>query len=454
MRFDNIPTWEQWKSASSSFLQIRATKPTLVRIDNLIKQYPLAQGAAKVTTLRDLKHALTAWADDKANRGVGTGRGEAMDALWDIVLLKIYQLDGWTTHGYVLTSCIGYRLGTGAYDENKVPAGPDTWNTRRREETVEIGTRVAKMTAAIVSAHGSYQAFKATKSITPAEDRKTLKIFMAPEFFFRGPYGAYQDIGWNAKIMSMLRTETSKSQYEDWLFVLGTALYSTDKEQKQGNKMVKVGNLLENYALVQKGGSQTSERQDLIVAKEFPSHVDFKHPGLGNLQWFDPAQTQAKVGGQMQRHFAPEGGRIDPVKDWDGTGSAPVLGATTPKVSEKVGGTIFTKDSITFGLEVCRDHLIGRLAHSQEAGTVLIQLVPSCGASIEHKSIACVADGIIFNVDGDGNGSTDVLINTGGAGTKVGGRLYNASDGNEIAVYDPARIPWPGLIRADAVANV
>jgi len=454
MNFDNIPTWEQWKNASSSFMQIRATKPTLVRVDNLVKQYPVAQGAAKVTTLKDLKHAIADWDTDKIDRGVKTGRLEAMQALYDIVLRKIYQLDGWATHGYILTSCVGYKLGTGAYDENKVPAGPDTWNTRRREETVEIGSRVAKMTAAIASAHGSYQAFKASKSISDAEDRKTLKIFMAPEFFFRGPYGAYQDIGWNAKIMAMMRGETSKSQYEDWLFVLGTALYSSDKEVKQGTKMVKVGNLLENYALVQKGGSQTNEVQDLVVAKEFPSHVDFKHPGLGNLQWFDPAQTQAKVGGQMQKHFAPEGGRVDPVKDWDGTGNAPVLGVNTAQVSEKVGGTIFTKDGITFGLEVCRDHLIGRLAHCKEAGTVLIQLVPSCGASIEHSSIACVADGIVFNVDGDGAGNTDVLINTGGAGTQVGGREYNASDGNKIAIYDPARIPWPGLIRKDAVPNV
>lgn len=209
MKFENIPTWEQWKNASSSFLQIRKHKPKLVAIDNLVKQYPLAQGAAKLTVLKDLKHALTAWADDKANRGVGTGRGEAMNALWDIVLLKLYQLDGWAKHGYILTSCLGYRLGTGDYDENKVPAGPDKWNTRQREETVEIGSRVAKMTAAITSAHSSYQAFKASKSISEAEDRKTLKIFMAPEFFFRGPYGAYQDIGRNARIMTMMRLETS-----------------------------------------------------------------------------------------------------------------------------------------------------------------------------------------------------------------------------------------------------
>jgi hypothetical protein len=454
MKFDNIPTWEQWKSASSSFLQIRAHKPKLVCVDNLVKQYPLAHGAAKLTVLKDLKHALTAWADDKANRQVGTGRGEAMQALWEIVLRKLYELDGWAGHQYILTSCVGYRLGTGAYDENKVATGPDPWTTRRRIETVEIGDRVIKLTAAIRDAFGSYQAFKAFKSIPDYEDRKTLKIFMAPEFYFRGPYGAYQDIGWNAKIMAMMRQETSKTQYDDWLFVLGTALYSTDKEVKQGNKMVKVGNLLENYALVQKGGSQTNEIQDLIVAKEFPSHVDFKHPGLGNLQWFDPAQSQAKVGGQMQKHFAPEGGRIDPVKDWDGKSPPPVLGVNTPVVSEKVGGTIFTKDGILFGLEVCRDHLIGRLRHCQEAGTVLIQLVPSCGAHIEHNSIACVSDGIILNVDGAGSGTTDVLVNSGGGGTQVGGVLYDASDGNSIAVYDPARIPWPGLVRADAVANI
>ena len=48
--------------------------------------------------------------------------------------------------------------------------------------------------------------------------------------------------------MKMMRTETSKPQYSDRLFVHGTALFATDKHEKGKS----VGALLENYALVQR----------------------------------------------------------------------------------------------------------------------------------------------------------------------------------------------------------
>jgi len=430
VKFNNIPTWEQWKNASSSTFQIRSSKPLLVRIDNLIKKYHQVFDASKLNILMELKDAIADWEDDKSKRDVRTGRMEAMEALMEVVLRKLYELDGWGKHTYIKACCIGYHLGTGAYDENRVPAGPDPRRTRQREETLEIGSRVTSMIKAIIDAFSLYQTYKAAETIPDDEDRKILKIFMAPEFYFRGPYGAYQDIGWNAKIMSMMRTETSKLAYKDWLFVLGTALFSTDKEEKQGNAMVKVGSLLENYALVQKGGPKTAEHHDLIVAKEFPSHVDFKHPGLGNLEWYDPSQSEAKVGGQMQKHFVPEGARIDP------NPAQGALDANTQSVSELVGGTVFTMDGITFGLEVCRDHLIGRLKHSDESGKVLIQLVPSCGAYIKPESVSCVTGGIVFNVDGDGTGATRVLVNGGGI------PLQPAQHSALNHLFDPVVIPW------------
>lgn len=108
----------------------------------------------------------------------------------------------------------------------------------------------------------------------------------------------------------------------------------------------------DNYALVQKSGPKTHRTPDYVIAKEFTSHADFQHKLLD----------------------AAEGGRKDPVHD--------PLGTNQALVSELTGGAVFTIDGITFGLEVCRDHLQRRLAHGQESGKVLIQLIPPAGMSI------------------------------------------------------------------------
>jgi len=52
---------------------------------------------------------------------------------------------------------------------------------------------------------------------------RVLKIFMAPEFFFRGEDGAYP-IEMVEKILPAMAKETRKSKYKDWLFVFGTAI--------------------------------------------------------------------------------------------------------------------------------------------------------------------------------------------------------------------------------------
>ena len=61
----------------------------------------------------------------------------------------------------------------------------------------------------------------AVAKVDPRES--VLKIFMAPEFYFRGSRGAYEaeDI---SGIMAQMREETDRFDYADWLFVFGTAI--------------------------------------------------------------------------------------------------------------------------------------------------------------------------------------------------------------------------------------
>ena len=52
----------------------------------------------------------------------------------------------------------------------------------------------------------------------------TLKVFMAPEFYFRGGTEGAYELGMIDSIMSEMRKLTSHTDYKHWLFVFGTAL--------------------------------------------------------------------------------------------------------------------------------------------------------------------------------------------------------------------------------------
>jgi len=70
---------------------------------------------------------------------------------------------------------------------------------------------------------------------------------------------------------------------------------------------------------------------------------------------------------------------------------------------ERMGGSVFTMDGIRFGVEVCLDHLRGRLKNSDNSSQlkIQIQLIPSAGVLPKPDPTNFVAP-IVFNVDGSG----------------------------------------------------
>jgi hypothetical protein len=62
---------------------------------------------------------------------------------------------------------------------------------------------------------------------------KVLKLFMAPEFYFRGKGGSYK-VEQIPKITQRMLQETGKFEYVDWLFVYGTAIGEIAHEDKPG----------------------------------------------------------------------------------------------------------------------------------------------------------------------------------------------------------------------------
>lgn len=114
----------------------------------------------------------------------------------------------------------------------------------------------------------------------------TLKIFIAPEFFFRGKNGAYVFDDENesenscsevCQIMRGLERIVAQAKYKDWLFLFGTVIVSevlpTEDEYDY---------LFYNFAPMYKGFDPTSSVEHhgkrYIVPKRYVSNIDFLTP--------------------------------------------------------------------------------------------------------------------------------------------------------------------------------
>jgi hypothetical protein len=215
------------------------------------------------------------------------------------------------------------------------------------------------------------------------KDEETLKLFMMPEFFFRGNQGAY-DMDFVQALIQKLQNLVKEDKWKNWLFVFGSIV---------GFSSYKFSNSQEAYnvSLIQKGGFGDNVEKCLdtarVVLKEFLSNMDFveRKQSIGGLIWnrvfhLPPLKSPAP-GREMQK------------LNYDGLG-------------------VFKMDWITFGLELCLDHANQRLRNSpQSLGTpqIQIQLVPSCGMSIQDQSTVACQYGFIFNCDGYANYSTKTL---------------------------------------------
>lgn len=260
----------------------------------------------------------------------------------------------------------------------------------------------------------------AAKNMKVSKSDTVLKIFMAPEFYFRNTEGAYP-VEKISDIMSIMKKETSKPQYAHWLFVLGTAIGYLKHDDKAQTEVF-------NIALVQKGGSAPPKGgglRDVLVYKEYVSHIDFLRSSHSYWNKADGSNRTITIHGQTNRAVRPTEGSRDLLSTVQNV-------PNKNKVSEVNksgigGGSIFTIDGITFGLEVCLDHAKQRLKlYQPQPGENLIQvqLIPSAGMVIYHgqpdgrggnyaNSVACIPNGLIFNVDGVRSGSAAKILTAG-----------------------------------------
>lgn len=311
---------------------------------------------------------------------------------------------------YESVVCVGYKFKCAG---DKYAGKPD--------DHLDMIRRCENMKVAIRSAYALADTMGAFNT-----NKKVLKIFMAPEFFFRGRNGAYtheivhgREAQPDARprplpkvkgIMEVMREEIDRPEYKDWLFVLGTAIAATELVEtgcKDCTSKVKfvpdtanpgktkavcianpthatgeksLGAIVENVALVKK------EHDTHTITKELVSGIDYvEDEALGK-------KGDVKVMGK----------RLTVHTTAQPSGYRAATNVPTKFQDERMGGSIFTVDGVTIGLEVCLDHAAtrgsgtaGRLEH---AANIQVQLIPSAGMSI--GKLRTLPGGIVFNVDG------------------------------------------------------
>jgi hypothetical protein len=300
---------------------------------------------------------------------------------------------------YTSAQCIGYQVNTfpaavmgGAYAQRYLGGTKAKPDIRGRCHIMREAIKAAKADAAV------------------KKSSSTLKIFMAPEFYFHDINGAYpiEDV---SLIMETLRVYTRQTEFKDWIFVFGTAIAYLDTGS---------GKEVFNIAMVQRGGTDETDRESsVIVYKEFISHMDFvRNPAyettancyhcgapnniftVGFEGWNRTALRLGLIGrptDNMSLLRPTEGSR-----DTLSRREEPV-GPGREQTKTGLGGqAAFTMAGVHFGLEVCLDHARARLrASPPKAGDAYpqIHLIPSGGMSINEHAIACQQWGLVFNVD-------------------------------------------------------
>jgi hypothetical protein len=323
-----------------------------------------------------------------------------------------------TKQRYKEVVCFGYKT-----------ALPDYKVSSKVDDREDMKQKCADMKKAIQSAY----AFAGQGGGKNSKNSKAgmLKVFVAPEFFFRGRNGAYDHavVAGVAEIkddgraqaaqpglVEIMAEEIGQPQYKDWLFVLGTAVAATRYSRPvckhpgcKGQVVYKKGLSLkaehqaktipqcsldpahtvgEAFAVAQVDnvGFIFKEGECHTVTKELISGLDYKDNKVG----VDGEELEAVA----EKH-------LNASKFQD----------------ERMGGCIFTIDGLTIGVELCLDHAdsarnpnAGRLEH---AGNIQLQLIPSYGMSI--KKLRTIKGGVVFNVDGqtphvEAIGGTDAAV--------------------------------------------
>lgn len=213
-------------------------------------------------------------------------------------------------------------------------------------------------------------------------DPGTLKVMMLPEFYFRGDRGAYT-LEQAHHVVSGLQSLVRDAKWKDWFFAFGSVItysYAGDVDPiDDGSADAEVYNIVP----CQMGGFGDGDASGSarVVMKEKLSGIDFIRAPVGGLP----------SGEDYEAFYLEMVSHLDPMRP---------IGVDSEVQFANYGGEgVFDACGLTWGVEVCLDHLVGRLRHSARLPKLTAQLIPSCGMSIKDENVA-LDKGWVFNVDG------------------------------------------------------
>ena len=253
----------------------------------------------------------------------------------------------------------------------------------------------------------------------------TLKIFLMPEFSFRGKQGTYE-----VDLFDHFRNEFSKRvaapDYEGWLFVAGTIVNTTQdyvrgqnprrdlKARIREDLMIALTNTWQ-HARANQEPSLTQFAFNTLAAYTDYCHTDPVYEVTDKSYVVAGGAPDATYpqGLTVQKKFVS--GEDFVLNLFTNAHDFTEAEAAYPPIPENQGEdkqtafddfSIFTIKGIKFGLEVCLDHAFARLRRNRLPATELVQihLVPSCGMQIVQSSVVAGAGGLVFNCDGQYDG--------------------------------------------------
>ena len=286
----------------------------------------------------------------------------------------------------------------------------------------DMAGRLAIMKAAVAASLGSAE-------LDPRNS--TLKIFMAPEFFWRGPTGAYGvDNPALLELGDRLRDMVAARRFEDWLFVFGSVIGSTAVQQAGpagGNTVWDTY----NFAVIQRGNS--TERHTHF--KTHISGIDFLQsvPGradaivYSNMNLNTPDLNKTVFINGTEFHVPMAKDNIDM--------RYPALPAgQLPGFENKMGSVVngsFTMAGLDFCLDLCLDHALGVCAQALDEekarggrGEVDVQLIVSAGMSIIPENTRVPMGGSVLLCDGLSSGAQQLIRKFGDR--QLGGHVHAA----------------------------
>lgn len=376
---------------------------------------------------------------------------------------------------YSKVQFISWELNTGPVKNKSLLNGLSGYYTGLRlngaaDDRIDVHSQCVDIEARIAFTANAIAQAKKSADASP----DTLKIFMGPEFLFRGAGGAYlHDVinGWTGAapaefglgapfnnkwdgLFGGLQQVAAHDDYKNWLFVFGTAISASfptikGSDGKYYLDLTKPGEIY-NSALIQLGGSGNTAA-NYVSRKHYISGIDF-------LKWNTqtttvqfktntvvPADPKTLIPADVLG--VPEGGAVFNI----------------PNVNDSAG------KAIDFGIEVCLDHASSGGDHANDYGRlrtanqyVKIQLVPSGGMTLEDASIRLQPAGgptphsYAFNCDGlsslvpAGYGSHTQLWNgSNGAAVQQANKLFETSNGAQVANTTVAKVVGSIMTPAD-----